>query len=778
MGLLLTCMCPWSSVAQDKPVYDVGILVDVTSQETRSLITQLQREITAVVGEDAEVRFPPQSVRANEFDQATAEAHYEALLQGSTDIILAFGPVNSQVITAQEIHEKPTILFGAVDRDVIQLDDTRATSGIDNFTYLVAQQSYREDLQAFHDLYAFERVAVVVAGPPRLARRLEAPIDAIVSRLGAEHALIPYTTLDDLRSRLSSFDALYMAEGFGIPAAERRTLADDLIELGMPSFTATRQEDVLAGWMATNRSKEGVEQFFRRIALSVEAVVNGENLASLPVSIDTSDELTLNFNTADRVGVPLRYSALSRINLVGDFGDMSAGRTYTLVDVIDEVLASNLSLAANRQNVDLARQDVRTARSTFLPTVTASATGSHLDPAVARVSNGQNPEYATSGSLTLTQTLYSDAALLNIRIQQALREAEIQNVEVDVLDLILDATNAYFNVLVQKANLRIRKQNLEVTKRNLQVAEQNFEAGQSGQSDVLRFRSQQAQNTQALIEAINQLKGSIQVLNLLLNTPIDRRINLADVSISDGVFESYNYEQLRDRLDDPNQREVFEAFLVEEALRNAPELRALDFNREAVQRSIRLNGPRRFLPTIAAQAQYNRTFEQWGDGVPPPSLALDDNYSVGVSLSIPLFDGNRFNLNRQIATIQAHQLALNRAGTEQALERTVRASVLDLINEIANIELSQVSEDAAAQSLALTETLYATGAVTVVQLIDAQSNLLQAQLASANATYTFLLAATALERSIGYYFLRNSPEDNDAFLQRFSTFQARRATER
>ena len=94
-----------------------------------------------------------------------------------------------------------------------------------------------------------------------------------------------------------------------------------------------------------------------------------------------------------------------------------------------------------------------------------------------------------------------------------------------------------------------------------------------------------------------------------------------------------------------------------------------------------------------------------------------------------------------------------------------------LSNQIANIELSTVSEDAATESLALTEASYSNGAVSIVQLIDAQNNHLQAQLARANANYNYLLSSIIMERYIGYFFLLRSDEENQIFLQRFIEFQ-------
>jgi outer membrane protein TolC len=54
-----------------------------------------------------------------------------------------------------------------------------------------------------------------------------------------------------------------------------------------------------------------------------------------------------------------------------------------------------------------------------------------------------------------------------------------------------------------------------------------------------------------------------------------------------------------------------------------------------------------------------------------------------------------------------------------------------------------------------------------VQLIDAQNNYLNSQLASTNAGYNYLLAMLQLERYIGAYFLLNTEEDNRQFNERF-----------
>ena len=458
---------------------------------------------------------------------------------------------------ANRATRKPTLLFGAVNLDLIEIDEDLETSGIDNFNYLITSQSYRQDLETFYSLFAFERIGVLIDEPLAEILQIEDVFNAITDELGADYTLIPYSGISDLEPYLDDIDAVYLAEGFSLSPDQIEALANLLLEREIPSFTATPKEDVTRGLMATNQAENNLNLFLRRIALNVESVVNGANFSELPLLLEVNPALTVNWNTAEKVGVPIKYSRIATTEFVGDFENVNSEKTYSLLDVIDEMLGANLLLALTQKDVELAGQNLQSARSNYLPDVSAGASGTYLNKEAAEFANGANPEYSTSGNITLSQTLFSEAANANISIQKSLLEAEKENLNTTELDLILNAANAYFNILILKSNLEIQSENLSVTRQNLQIAEQNFEAGQSGRADVLRFSSQVAQNMQSLIEAGNQLEEGFYTLNEILNQPIDREIDVEDAALNAGIFEAYNYEDLREFIDSPTTRKAF-----------------------------------------------------------------------------------------------------------------------------------------------------------------------------------------------------------------------------
>ena len=751
-------------------IYKVGFLLDKSSTEINGLLDELSNEIASVVGEDAIIEFPITGKLVNDFNSTQALNNYNILLQGDIDIIIAFGIVNNTVISKIGTYPKPTIVFGALSEEL--LANTSPAPSVKNYTSIVTSQSYTEDLKVFQKLVKPKRVGVVIEKAFVNNFSIDTIFETIATDLSLDLVLIPFENVGDIMSNLDGVDAVYFAGGYYLTTSEIQSLAQLLIERKTPSFTANPVIDVKNGIMATNHDQSELNQFFRRIALTVESAVNGENLAGLNTKLESKRALTINFNTADQIGIPLKYSLIATTNFIGDPNKTASDKTYDLLGVMQEAIIENLELETFRQEISLTDKDVEFAKSDYLPDVAASTTGTYVDPALAEISFGQSPEWSTLGNITLSQMVFSEAANANISIQKALRDAQQENYNSEELNTVFSSATAYFNALILKANVAIQSQNLDLTKYNLKIATENYEAGQAGKSDVLRFRSEMVQNTQQMIEAINQLQQGYYDLNVLLNNPIDYKIDVEEAELLKGVFSNYNYEQLGTYLDDPTLREPFVKFLVEEAMTNAPELKVLDYNLKATERSERLFASGRFLPTVAIQGQYSYEFNRSGAGSVTMSPIPQDYYTIGLNVSLPIFNQNKQNINQQITKIQKEQLNVNVDNVKLNIEKNINDAVLQLINQIANIQLSEVFEETAKEALDLTQTSYASGAVNIVQLLDAQNNYLQAQQASANATYNYLLSSMQLERYLGTFFLLQTEEEKQAFQQRFLEFTA------
>ncbi|MCH2189643.1 MAG: TolC family protein [Gammaproteobacteria bacterium] len=753
---------------------DVGLLLDFSGEEYTPLLRDLRSEIKAVVGSDAEVRFNQKYQLVNDFDANTAKSQYETLVKSDVDIILAFGPTNNKLITSQESFPKPTILFGVVNSDLIDTADNRQTSGVENFSYIVTPISYQNDLETFKQIFPAKKIGVIAVHGTFDNPRSRASLDKTFEELDASYELISYTSIESLAEQINDVDAVYLAEGFGISNSEMEEMATLFLSKNLPSFSSYQPNVIELGWLATNLTEASLERIFRRLALSVEAFVNGRNLSSLPVFLDLNQTLTVNFNTATRLQIPIRFSQMGNIDFVGNFEEWVADESYSLNEAVELALSRNLTLKASEFDVSLTEQGLRQSKSSYLPDFTATANSQYTDPDLARLSGGQNPEQQLSGNLSLSQLLYSEDSTAAISIQKNQLAAQREQLNTVRLDVILSTTQACFELLRRKNSMLSQAENLSITKRNLQVAQQNYDAGESSKADIFRFRSEMANNLRSLINAISSFQQAQYSLNTILKNPIDLQVGIITEDLSDGLLESNDigYDYIRETLDNPNQRLLFESFLLKEALLNAPEVKALNYRLNAVKREMKRYGWRRYIPTVSANAQYNNVFDRSGVGVPDPNLALDDYYSVGLIFSLPLFNRNQDNINLKRAKIQYQQLEVLMQQQEQEIENRLRSATLNVTTSISNIELSKVSEDAIKQTLALIQASYATGAVTVTELIDAQNSYLQAQISSSNAFFDFIDNVISLERTLGdYFFFDTDTNRSEEVIRRFEQYR-------
>ncbi len=254
--LIVAClaMCLCVNVAIAKSRYEIGILLDLNDEEFAPIFDQLASEIIAVVGNDASINISLDNIKVNDFDIDLARKQYNEMLESNTDIILAFGPINNELLVQQKKHSKPTILFGAASTDVIDIGASRQVSGINNFTYILTSLSYKKDLEAFRNIFPFKRIGVVGGLGPWNTEASRATLDKIFAEMNVQYELIQYGSPALFAAQLDNVDSVYLAEGFGLHRAEIKQLADILLEKKLPSFSSFQVADVKDGWLATNQS--------------------------------------------------------------------------------------------------------------------------------------------------------------------------------------------------------------------------------------------------------------------------------------------------------------------------------------------------------------------------------------------------------------------------------------------------------------------------------------------------------------------------------------------
>jgi len=532
-------------------------------------------------------------------------------------------------------------------------------------------------------------------------------------------------------------------------------------------------EEVKHGILATNRPNI-FPRITRRIALNIQRILLGEKPHKIDVYFAPGEQLAINMKTARDINVYPKWSVLTEADQIGE-EETETGGALDLNAVVNEAIKVNLDVLAQKRYLSANAENIGIARSNLLPQFDISATGLMIDKDRAEASFGSQPERTITGVITATQLIYSEAAWANLSIQNSLQKSREFELEQVKLDISLSAAEAFLNVLRAKTFERIQKQNLKRTKSNLEVARVRESVGSAGPAEVYRWESELATNRNSVIQAIAQSN----LARIALNTLLHRNLEEQFVCIEENVYSEnlmHSENTLPKYLGNPYAFGIFKDFMVKEGLKNSPELAAINSAIEAQQRALTSATNKFWVPTMALQGEYTNLFSKSGAGSKSASSSLgfpkvdDENWNVALNLSFPLFDGGSKYAERRKASEELEQLRLQYDSIEEKIEQGIRSSLYNVGASFAAIRELKLSAEAAAKSLKVVQDAYARGAVSILDLLDAQNAALVSQELAENAVFDFTIDLMSVERAVGKFYLQLSEEEAQEYLQRLEAF--------
>ena len=136
--------------------------------------------------------------------------------------------------------------------------------------------------------------------------------------------------------------------------------------------------------------------------------------------------------------------------------------------------------------------------------------------------------------------------------------------------------------------------------------------------------------------------------------------------------------------------------------------------------------------------------------VPIHDSALPDNYAAaGVVLSVPLFAGGYYSARQQEAELRAHVVQESLRDLEDNIIRDVRVTWLNAQNAFERFRISGQLLENARQSMDLAQARYDAQLSSIVELNQAQLNLISAQITYATTQYEYLVQRSALSFQTG-----------------------------
>jgi len=771
------------SAAAQVPVIRIGAVIDGPWERNDEVLELFQEEILALTRGEFEVLFPPEKTIVADWTSERVRSALDGLFSDpEVDLVLALGVLASDTVCRRPIVEKPVVAPFVIDGRVQGLPRENGASGVENLSYISSSISFRRDLEVFREIGRFRHLTILSTWAlgsyvPELRQRVEDLLAEL--QIEASFVNVKGTADEALAALPPETDAVYVLPLLELLPGEMDRLIAGLIDRGLPSFSRFGRMEVERGILA-GLSEEHFPRRARRTALHVQRILLGEDPSTFAVDFQEREQLRINMATARAIDVYPTFELMTIAELI-DEERTDIERQLSLRSAMEEAIAVNLDLMARDRLVAAGAEEIGIARSFLLPQLDLAGTGILIDRDRAEVT-GQ-PERWFAPSLTLTQSIYSEPAHANYRIQEELQRARELDREGLRLDIAQEAATTYLNLLRAKTTERILTDNLELTRSNLELARAREAIGVSGPAEVYRWESQIAAARSAVITASAERNQAEIALNRLLHRELEEPFLTEEIGLEDPSLD-YIRVGIQPYVSSPGYFDLFRDFLAGRALVQSPELNAFDAAIAAQERSLTASRRAFFVPDVFFQGNLERPFRGGasssglgvlGDaasmfpelGLTPPN---DFNWTLALDLSFPLFTSGARTGVRDRDTQELSRLRYEQAALAERIEQRIRSALHAAGASLAGIGLARDAAVATRNNLALVTDSYSRGVLSILDLLDAQNASLVAEEAAANATYDFLIDVFEVARAGGRIYYLASPEERQRLLDEIESY--------
>ena len=462
----------------------------------------------------------------------------------------------------------------------------------------------------------------------------------------------------------------------------------------------------------------------------------------------------------------------------------------TLEEAINIALDENPTIRV--ADMEIERQDYvrKETVGNLLPSLSAS--GQYSYSIVKQKMSQSGLSFGADNTVTvaasLSVPLYVPAVYASLKLNDAQIASAIESARASKINMVNEVRKAYYNILMLEESHSVLLESQTLMQQTVDNTRMLYEAELASEYDYISAEA----SLSGLQPTIIQTEGAMDVarmyIKMLLSLPQDVVIEL------EGDLDSY-YAQV-----DSSEHST--------DISGNSDLRTLDIQQMMLEAQLKLVNAQR-LPTIAAFG----SLSLYGNDMPEinfggsnmlsslmPDVNLSDYpaltgaianalgtsgmadlaklisditaessapttttensnkfwwqnpASVGVSISIPIFSGNKINNQAKQAKIAMNQLAVQRDYLEQSIVLQLQTSLTTLMTARGSMVANEMAMRQAQKAFDISNVRYNGGAGTILELNSAQVQLTQARLNYTQAIYDYLAADADYQKIVGADF--------------------------
>lgn len=419
------------------------------------------------------------------------------------------------------------------------------------------------------------------------------------------------------------------------------------------------------------------------------------------------------------------------------FGSAGSASAASLRSELAGLLLDHPQIRGANKTLEAASKEVGKANANFYPTVSVTAEAGHelIDSPAVRTSYADNDGKISSRSpqtanITVTQNLFN-GFLTHSQVRTARLNKNISTISLESTkqNTLFAGITAYINVLRQRRLVELSTENEATIQRQLNLEDERVQRGSGVAVDVLQAKSRLQVAKERRVNFEGDYQNAVSAYATMFN-------HLPDVdSMMDPVPPIERIPSTLDRA-------------IEISTTGNPLINNANVSVE-VAREKRQAVLAELAPTVDMEGQFN--YEKHSN----TTLGTRRDYAVLLRASWDLFSG--FSTRDSLSQINYEYRALQdtREDTSRRIIEQTRVAWQALLTARARLELLENAVNIASEVFASRKRLREAGKETVINVLDAENEVSNAQINYTSASYDERLAIFQLLLSMGKLDAKN-----------------------
>lgn len=389
--------------------------------------------------------------------------------------------------------------------------------------------------------------------------------------------------------------------------------------------------------------------------------------------------------------------------------------------------------AVRQASIDEAinERDVKIGLSAWLPQLNGSGSynyyfkGSPIIPATG--TNIGKIDNVSAIGLQASQVIYNNDVLQAAKAARYSRLYYKQNTTSSQINVVADVSKAFFDVLLSQKQLDILNEDILRLQRSLKDAKSQYNAGVVDKTDYKQATIALNNSLASRKQTVEAIKSKEAYLKEIMGVGAQSQLTL---SYDSARFETEAIADTNQKLD-YNNRIEYQLLQTQKSLRNVN----VNYYRWG------------FLPSLSANGVYNLNY--FSDRFASLYNKSYPNAYIGLSLSLPIFQGTKRLQNLDKARLQADRTDLDITNARNVINTEYVQALASYKSNYTNLQYLKENVSLAKDVYHVVSLQYREGIKIYLDVIVAQSDLRTAELNYYNALFQVLSSKIDLQKALG-----------------------------